>query len=200
MARHVDQCANNKALPFKSEINSIANYCKRKIPAAAKTEVLNSVVNLVVQDLRPISVVDDLGMQKFFQILISIGAKYGCLDAKEFLPSRNTVSNHMKLQTSKKKEVLNKEMQQAFESKGGLAITDMWQDDHKKESYFSCTTHWISASDCCLKQAVLFCAKFAPSVKSAENIRNKMVKCLASCDIDVQTSNTSQSSQIKEPI
>ena len=63
----------------------------------------------------------------------------------------------------------------------------MWQDDNKKESCLSCTTNWINASDCCLKQALLFCAKFAPSVKSAENIRNEMVKHLAFCDIDVQT-------------
>ena len=95
LARHVDQCANIKA--FKSEVNSIANYCKRKISAAAKTEVLNSVVNLVVQDLRPVSVVDGRGMQTFSQKLINAGAKYGCLDAKELLSSRNTVSKHMKL-------------------------------------------------------------------------------------------------------
>ena len=76
----------------------------------------------MAQDLRSISVVDGLRMQKFSQKLIDVGVKYGCLDAKELLPSRNTVSKHMKLQASEKKEVLSKEIQQAFENNGGLAI------------------------------------------------------------------------------
>ena len=67
---------------------------------------------------------------------------------------------------------------------GGIPIiTDILSDDHKKETYMFCTVHWISETSGSLQQTVLFCMKFMPSVKSAENIRNEMVRSLIACDI-----------------
>ena len=85
LTRHIEQCLNAKATLTVSDssvsTNCIDNYCKRKIPSSAKADVLKSVVNLVVQDLRPLSVVDGAGIKSFVQKLIDVGSKYGKLDA-----------------------------------------------------------------------------------------------------------------------
>ena len=65
--------------------------------------------------------------------------------------------------------------------------TDMWKDEHKQNSYLSCTAHWITDCDCSLQQSVLFCEKFVPSIKSGENIRNEMLKYLLVFDISSDT-------------
>jgi len=78
LTRHIEQCLNAKTTSTVSSSISakrIDNYCKRKILATVKADVLNSVVNLVVQDLRLLSVVGCDGIKSFTQKLIDVGTK-----------------------------------------------------------------------------------------------------------------------------
>ena len=93
MAKHIEKCEKGKT---SSRENNIFNYCKVKVPQTSKKEVLNSVTNLVVKDLRPFSVLEGEGMKDFAKKMISIGAKYGCVDTEDLLPSRNTICKHVK--------------------------------------------------------------------------------------------------------
>ena len=73
MVKHVEKCEKIKTF---SRENSIFNYCKVKVPQTAKKEVLLSVTNLLIKDLKPFSVLEGEGMKDFAKKVISMGAKY----------------------------------------------------------------------------------------------------------------------------
>ena len=54
---------------------------------------------------------------------------------------------------------------------------DLWTDNYKKQCFLSCTVHLLE--DCLLKQNALFCELYQPTVKSAEHIKNELVRSLA---------------------
>ena len=91
--RHVAQC---KDKPSTSTKQLKLTFGKPGAPSLAKEEVLNSVVGIVVKDLRPFNIVSSEAMKHLAQTLINVGAKYGVVPAGDILPDRRIVSSHVK--------------------------------------------------------------------------------------------------------
>ena len=99
---------------------------------------------MIARDLRPISICDGAGFQNFAQALINIGAKYGPLNIKDILQSRQTITRKSLPETYKElKKNLSDEIKPLLKSKSLNFTTDHWESK-SKDKYMSLTVHFCN--------------------------------------------------------
>ncbi|CAF4696319.1 unnamed protein product, partial [Rotaria sp. Silwood2] len=98
-----------------------------------RTELIDSIANWCVINMRPFHRVEDPGFIIVFQVLLDIGARYGQLPvekvrAENILPRENTVKRHIQtLAGISRSEVATRIA--ATDERGELAFSpDLWTD------------------------------------------------------------------------
>lgn len=143
---------------YKFNKNSTSNLVRHKCYAnlktnvpIAKTEVsvdlkhagTKILTQWVIGDCRSFKMVEDTGLQKFSEFLISIGAKYGPhVNVQTLIPHPTTISRNIRglydSTLAKVKNDLN------FQNSIGFGLTsDIWTDNFVRTSYVSLTVHYI---------------------------------------------------------
>ena len=144
LKRHVEACKKSPPWTSSKSIQLKLNFSRKKVPNQLKKVVLKGAVELVAKDMRPFSVLDGNGMKAFSQCLINAGAMYGQVDCSEILPSRNTLSKALRETAVSEREKLISLVIKAIEDNGGVATTtDLWTDNHIRQSYISCTVQFV---------------------------------------------------------
>ena len=78
-------------------------------------------MQLVVNDIRPYSILDGKGMRTFCQILIDFGATYVKADASALLPARSTVSGKLYHTAAEERGNVMKLAEKAISSNVGIS-------------------------------------------------------------------------------
>ncbi len=125
---------------------TLIKYCYKYIyyfrELTSSSTIDNSLLNMIVTDLQPVSIVEDKGFLEFVRVL----------DHKYCLPSRRTIMRDHLSQLYKSKQ------QQLMEELNGIndccLTTDMWTS-RATEMYITMTCHYIDKKNMELKSAVL---------------------------------------------
>ena len=138
----------------------------RKLSVAEKSELADAVVNMCAKDIRPFSVVDGIGFRALATMLVALGAKHGCIDIDDALPSERTVSRHVEKVAAKSKENLKDDLMKQWR----LAVTcDMWTYETTNTPYITVTSHHIN--DCWELCACVLATRAMEERKTSANIK-----------------------------
>ena len=113
----------------------------KKISTTEKTELVNVISNMCATDIRSFSIVEGVGLRKFAEKLISIGAKHGNVSVDDILPSARTVSRHVYTEAEKKRAELRKVFQK---QKRFVVTTDWWTHVQTTMPYITITVLYIN--------------------------------------------------------
>jgi len=127
---------------------------------------------------RPFSTVDGQGFINVAQKLISIGHKYGNIQAEDILPCSTTVDHHMESVVAKQKAELCLILKSAVRL--GLT-TDLWTSDKTTVSFITVTLHFIdNAWKMC---AVVLATRPAEDKHTAVNVKKLVHDILKEHDL-----------------
>lgn len=171
--RHMNNCLEDTKKVSTEEISN--SDCVK-----LKGGIIKDVVQFVAQDMRPYASVSGAGFVNLAETLIQAGARYGNVSAKDILPNPSTVSKHTHIIAEEKRN----ELSIYFEKKSlqGVAITtDIWTDNHKKQSYLGVNVHYIDAGRI---QERTLAVEQIESEQSAAVIFDKMQNILGRFRID----------------
>ena len=88
-----------------------------------KDTVLNSSVEFVVSDVRPLSAGEGDGLIQFANAMIKVGATHGIVDEKPILPCRFTIKRSTEKSASSSSEKLIEEVNKAIKKYSLVGIT-----------------------------------------------------------------------------
>ena len=144
-----------KEIPKQQTIKNILIPSTYPLQSAKRQSLNALVLKHIVEDLQPISVVQ----QKGFRNLVH------ALDPKYILPNRQTV---VKLMKSSHKSVNEKMIKELKTTPYVALTTDMWSSKDTKDSFNGITVHYWLSESATLKSRVLDCSKFKNSHTSEE--------------------------------
>lgn len=130
-------------------------------------------VHFCAKHIRPFDVVSGDGFIEVANVLISLGACYGQVDACADLPSPTTVSRKVADVAETMQGKIVPEIQAAMAEHLCAVTTDMWIDNYKKRSYITATVHYID-DEWNLHSTVLFTCDFQSERKTGVNIRQEL--------------------------
>ncbi len=154
-----------KQLTLKKTLDKATFYPKE---STKRKNIDNALIEMIVTDLQPISVVEDNGFQKFVSVL----------DPRHELPSRRTVVRSLLLEKyTSVKQTLKIELDNSMT----IALTtDLWTS-RQTQSYCCISAHYISCN--WLKSALLETFEFNES-HTAENIATHLKTVASNWEID----------------
>ncbi len=155
-----------KQLTLKKTLDKATFYRKE---STKRKNIDNALIEMIVTDLQPTSVVEDNGFQKFVSVL----------DPRYELPSRRTVVRSLLLEKyTSVKQTLKIELDNSMT----IALTtDLWTS-RQTQSYCCITAHYISGNGK-LKSALLETFEFNES-HTAENIATHLKTVASNWEID----------------
>lgn len=138
---HSDGCKTPKQTlqPYITRENIIRHDQKR--------ELCLQTVAASVNDLRPFCLTNGSGMVNLIHCVWNMGAKVGAVSRSELmraLPCPTTVSRNVNHLGEQSKNDLKLKLKREIDAGTTLALTtDIWQDKHKRISYFCITIHYF---------------------------------------------------------
>ncbi|GFR91484.1 zinc finger BED domain-containing protein 4 [Elysia marginata] len=167
----------SKSTLFQPTLQSTLSRTKVYEPESAKKKFLDDlVVNMIVKDLQPFSVVEDEG----FRSLVA------GLDPKYQLPSRRTITR--KLLPSKYEEQ-SLQLKSTLSQVDHIAITtDLWTS-RRTESYITVTAHYLCPSPSWELQTAVLATKLVTVSHTAENIAAVLKDVFQEWDIEAKISS-----------
>ncbi len=180
--KHSKNIGTSAMLSHKKTCNVSASASKQplitqalgavKVPQAAKQAVAEACVDFVCRDMRSFQAVEGEGFETVIQAAINAGVKHGRLNAKDLLPSRNTVKARCLKRASALLQCLASLLKKPL-MQGRVAFsTDLWTDNYKKRSYMDLNVYWID-EEFEYRNQILGCVSFKEQ-KTGEKIKEKL--------------------------
>ncbi|XP_049319320.1 E3 SUMO-protein ligase ZBED1-like [Astyanax mexicanus] len=125
-------------------------------PGVSRKQAIDeAVVNMIITDCQPLSLVEDVGFRDLLQLL----------EPSYVLPSRKAIKTMISQRYEEKKEQVKKELQSAV----AVSLTaDMWTSINM-EAYLAVTCHYVDSEDHTLCTSMLGVQHF-PQQHTAENM------------------------------
>ncbi|XP_049328332.1 zinc finger BED domain-containing protein 4-like [Astyanax mexicanus] len=125
-------------------------------PGVSRKQAIDeAVVNMIITDCQPLSLVEDVGFRDLLQLL----------EPSYVLPSRKAIKTMISQRYEEKKEQVKKELQSAV----AVSLTaDMWTSINM-EAYLAVTCHYVDSEDHTLCTSMLGVQQF-PQQHTAENM------------------------------
>ena len=113
------------------------------VSSETKAQIFDAATEWTTKNCRPFSIIQDSGLRKLFELFVRVGAEYGrTVNIDSIIPHPSTLSRKVSelYQTES-----NKTKDEISNAKGlGYCISsDVWTDNFLKQSYVSCTIHFI---------------------------------------------------------
>ncbi|XP_072389901.1 E3 SUMO-protein ligase ZBED1-like [Diabrotica undecimpunctata] len=136
---------------------------------ASRIKMLNEkVLNMIIKDLQPFSIVDDEGFRRLV----------AALDPSYKIPSRTTFSRD--LMDRKYKDIIEKVKVQMSQAEFVCLTTDTWTS-RSVDNYMAITAHYID-KDWILRTVLLGCFHFS-NQHTSENLRNQIINVVQEWEI-----------------
>lgn len=108
-----------------------------------KKKCTEKVTEWSVQNCRPFGIIEDVGLKKFAEFLIEVGAKFGAnVNLETLLPHPTTISKNITRLYKIQFENLKAEIKNVKAIGYGLT-SDIWTDDYYRTSFVCLTMHYV---------------------------------------------------------
>lgn len=147
IAKSVSSSKYTTALPFTPKQTKLSQFCRqsdRPVSATVQRDIKISLANWIASSGRPISIVEDVGLQQVIRIAIQ--------NDEYKLPCRRTIDKLLFDMYVGKKEIIK----EAVKKIKAIAITSDFWTSLGNESYCGITGHWIT-DDWSLQSVALEC-------------------------------------------
>ncbi|CAF5046739.1 unnamed protein product [Rotaria sp. Silwood1] len=152
---------------FLSSANSTSGFtASRKLPTTEVEKVNSYMVNWIVGDLRPFSIVEDGGLKGLAQLLINLGSSHGSVDINEVFCRERTISRRVVEIADIARNDVATILSEPLMMKSVTICPDMWTDKFRNVLYLGATAIFVD-SDYSYHQLELFCRPYTQADKSA---------------------------------
>ncbi|CAF3886290.1 unnamed protein product [Rotaria sp. Silwood1] len=141
------------------------------------TKMKDLSVKWVCGDIRPFSILDDIGFRNLAQECVRLGTVHGMFDINEVLRGEKSISRHVSSFADTSREQIKEILSIPLKEHSLTICPDYWTDSYKKISYLGVTVIIVD-NDCHYKTIDLFCKPFEYEKKTAENTLNALHKYL----------------------
>ncbi|CAF1598618.1 unnamed protein product [Rotaria sp. Silwood1] len=139
------------------------------------TKMKDLSVKWVCGDIRPFSILDDIGFRNLAQECVRLGTVHGMFDINEVLRGEKSISRHVSSFADTSREQIKEILSIPLKEHSLTICPDYWTDSYKKISYLGVTVIIVD-NDCHYKTIDLFCKPFEYEKKTAENTLNNKTK------------------------
>lgn len=152
---------NSHSEACKAPRNTLKSYVCREniIQNEHRKELCFQAVATSVKDMRPFCLTEGSGMLNLIHCAWNMGARVGIVSKEELarsLPCPTTLSRNVDRWAKLSKDELKMKLQSEIEIGTTFAMTaDIWQDKHKRISYFCITLHYFDRNKMKLQDFVL---------------------------------------------
>ncbi|CAF4968331.1 unnamed protein product, partial [Rotaria sp. Silwood1] len=154
---------------FLSSANSTSGFtASRKLPTTEVEKVNSYMVNWIVGDLRPFSIVEDGGLKGLAQLLINLGSSHGSVDINEVFCRERTISRRVVEIADIARNDVATILSEPLMMKSVTICPDMWTDKFRNVLYLGATAIFVD-SDYSYHQLELFCRPYTQADKSASS-------------------------------
>lgn len=162
---HADRCKQPE--PKHTLVSHFSR--ENAISSDYKKELCFQAVAASVKDIRPFSLTEGNGVFDLLYCVWNLGAKVGAISREELLralPRPTTVSRNVNRLATQCKENIKLKLKEEFDSGTIFSLTiDIWQDKHKRLSYFCITLHYYDRSAMKLVDLILTMCVMEPGRK-----------------------------------
>lgn len=128
---------------FKNLKATLENRPKVEVDHETKQQVVRTCTEWIIKNCRSFKMIEDDGLKKFAELMLSLGAKYGPnVDVHKLLPHPTTISRNIDKVYITIYDSIKSELGEISTSGYGLT-SDLWSDSYLKISYLSLTIHFI---------------------------------------------------------
>jgi hypothetical protein len=168
----------------QTTLDNISKSLKQvKLCDKEKNKFKDLMANWICPDMRPFTVIEDVGLRDIFQELICLGkfltaiheinlflgAKYGDFDVKNIVRGADTASSHVYSLADEYRSKLKEILKEPFENEAICISPDMWSDSHKQLSYLGLSCSLVDA-DFYYKTVDLCCRPYYEVDQSGDNL------------------------------
>ncbi|CAF1420608.1 unnamed protein product, partial [Rotaria sordida] len=139
------------------------------------TKMKDLSVKWVCGDIRPFSILDDIGCRNLAQECVRLGGVHGIFDINEVLRGEKSISRHVSSFADTSREQIKEILSIPLKEHSLTICPDYWTDSYKKISYLGVTVIIVD-NDCHYKTIDLCCKPFEYEKKTAENTLNNKRK------------------------
>ncbi|CAF4236939.1 unnamed protein product, partial [Rotaria sp. Silwood2] len=153
---------------YKQQILPSGFTASRKLPTTEVEKVNSYMVNWIVGDLRPFSIVEDGGLKGLAQLLINLGSSHGSVDINEVFCRERTISRRVVEIADIARNDVATILSEPLMMKSVTICPDMWTDKFRNVLYLGATAIFVD-SDYSYHQLELFCRPYTQADKSASS-------------------------------
>ncbi|CAF4163573.1 unnamed protein product, partial [Rotaria sordida] len=139
------------------------------------TKMKDLSVKWVCGDIRPFSILDDIGFRNLAQECVRLGGVHRIFDINEVLRGEKSISRHVSSFADTSREQIKEILSIPLKEHSLTICPDYWTDSYKKISYLGVTVIIVD-NDCHYKTIDLCCKPFEYEKKTAENTLNNKRK------------------------
>ncbi|CAF1591790.1 unnamed protein product [Rotaria magnacalcarata] len=155
------------------------HFIKQKNPfrVGEQRHLTKLITNWIADDLRPISIIEDLGLKEICSYFYALGEKHcsRSMDLESLFQSRFTISRALKSEAQLYREQITELIKEPLIAHALTASPDMWTDRFRQLSYLGVTVTFVDSTEQ-IKKLTLCCRNFPVDLsKTGEHI-SKILK------------------------
>ncbi|CAF1043629.1 unnamed protein product [Adineta ricciae] len=131
----------------------------------------------VCQDMRPFSIVEDIGLENLLQEFINIGATYGKINVKNVLRGADVVAKQVYKLADDYRAELRELLKEPYENNCICVSPDMWSDPYKQISYMGISISFTD-KNFIYKSVDICCRPYLQQDHTGSNILLSIQQCL----------------------
>ena len=167
----------------------ITAFVEKQVPDKAARQLNSTIVTGLALDLKPLGSVQQKGFRMMAQALVDFGAKFGAVDIKKKLHSRQHLRYSILPEVVKNVKVkVVEKLSKSFCKEKPCFTLDLWTDKFKQRHFLSLNIHYIDTSF--KLNCILLGVEEFPSDqnRSRINVRNECRRILSSYFSDDEVS------------
>ncbi|CAF4618940.1 unnamed protein product [Rotaria socialis] len=154
------------------------SYKQVQLPDKEINLVKDLTCKWLCQDMRPFSIVEDVGLKNLLQQFISLGATYGEIDLKSIFRGADVYAKHIYKLADDYRAILKNLLQEPYENGCVCISPDLWTDPYKQISYLGISISFVD-KEYIYKSFDLCCEPYTQVDHTGENILLAIRQCLA---------------------
>ena len=151
LKRHCDTFHKSKD-EIKTTQIKVDHFLTKEVSPNEKTEMADKIALWCAKDFRPFYLVEGQGFIDLIQHVIKVACAKGSVNAKQLLPTADTVKSHLFKLDQKMRQNLIKRLQSIDYVNG---TTDHWTDKYSALSYMTVTLQYFDTKSKTIKSRVI---------------------------------------------